>query len=1608
MSCAVQLALVCLLEEWGIKPHAVCSHSSGEVAAAFAAGALDLREAMACTYFRGLINADNVGTSKAEGAMAAIGLGPEEAQRYIDEAAAGKLVIACVNSPSSVTISGDRSGIDELLARFNAEGIFARKLKVQAAFHSHHMFALEKDYRAALSTHLHRGKRTFRDGVQFYSPVQGGLVDDATELGPEQWIRNMVQPVLFAQCFHKMVMSDPRADNGQPATPNIDVIIEVGPHGALAGPIRQCLAIPELKTLRIPYGSCLTRGENAVSTAQAMAGLLFAKGLDVDMAQVNFPGGGVGLRALSGLPSYPWSHTSRFWNESRISREHRFRKHPIHDLLGHRVPGLSGQMPVWRHVLRASEVPWTYDHVVQSNIVYPGSGYIAMAIEAIRQLHDEEEHRITGYSFRDVDILKAMIIPEDDDGVEVQLFLEPVDDNSLVEGWRRFHIYSATTQVDDWAEMAKGFISLEFAATAGSTQAGKPFAFKGTSRLGLGADMEAYPKKMSPKDLFKSLHAVGVNHGPRFQNLTRIRMADDTAFTTFDVADSEASMPHAFQQPHVIHPITLDAVFQSAYPTLSPEKRKLVGTAIPRHVKRLYISAAVSCEAGQSLRQYSSLLNCNRQGFEVSAAVLPDGGDGSSSPVIEVENMRFQSLGASGEDEDATTQEQLCLLTEWKESFTLNRHDLLKAKLQNVAPEEEKALAQEITRATYHLVHDALSQLTEEDIGDLDWHHKALYEWMLLLRRQADANELSSRSSRWATTSKGVKEMLYDKVQRASVHGALVVKVGRNMPGILRREIAPLELMLQDQLLYKFYQQALRFGRSTAHAAEVARAIAAEQPRARFLEIGAGTGGCTMPVLQALGGGDTGLPVQFEHYDFTDVSSGFFQAAKERFQAWDGLIDYKTLNIEEDVEVQGLLGSGSEPARYDVIVAAQVLHATKKLSHTLNNVRKLLKDGGRLILVETTRDTPDLTLIFGTVPGWWLSDEPERKHSPNVGLGDWDRILREAGFSGLDLNVWDSEDAGHRSLSCMVSTATAAPRVDFGSENLVLVYDDEDAAPPSEWCKELTTSLSDKTGLSVELSSLSELDATGKLCIFLSGLGGTPQKFDETKFEQIRRMIMFSKGILWVTTGSTMDCEMPDNAVHLGLMRTARIEDSSRVFASLDLDPAQSTWRAETQAIISRVFVAAMDKNKTPGTVDFEYAERNSQVLVPRLHRDQAENEAFLGEEAAASRVPELVRFMQKPEEEQGRVLRLHVDVPGLLDSVVFRDDAEARQPLPDGWVEIEPRAFGLNFRDIMVAMGKLDEPIQELGNECGGVVTCIGPGVPTGLELKAGDRVCALTLHGHFANRVRVPWTSVARIPDHVGFEEAASFVVVFVTAYCALLEAGRAEKGETVLVHAAAGGVGQACIVLAQNQGVEVFATVGSQEKRDFLRSTYGIPDDHIFSSRDASFVTDVLAATGGRGVDIVINSLAGRLLDESWNLLAPYGRFIEIGKKDIHSNKALGMEPFRKALSFVHVDIINLVDHKPQAAQRILQELVHMLGDKVITNIAPVTTFSLANIGRAFRVMQAGKHIGKIVIVPGPEDLVKVSSCPGFFLFFLCCPLPFVMAPPPLLVKSCLSVI
>ncbi|KAK5657389.1 hypothetical protein OQA88_2959 [Cercophora sp. LCS_1] len=1553
LSCAVQVALVQLLRFLDIAPAAVTGHSSGEVAAAFAAGALSLREAMACTYFRGLINAKHL-TSKGNqpGGMMAVGVGAAEAQPYLDGVTTGKAVVACVNSPSSVTLSGDLAAIDELEAKFTSQSVFARKLRVQAAFHSHHMLPLEDDYRVALQQHMDTSKpRGFTPGVLFVSPVTGKNVEDADALGPEHWVQNMTQPVLFAQSFHNMVAPDAQ-------TQNIDVVVEVGPHSALAGPIRQSLTgVEALKKLPVGYASCLERGKDAVRTVQTLSGFLAARAYPVSTARANNPGGGK-PKALGGLPTYPWNHAQRYWHEPRMSSTHRLRQFPAHDLLGSRLPGTSDYAPIWRHIIRAGELPWVHDHIVQGATVYPAAGFVAMAIEAMRQLHADEADRVSGYMLREVEILKALVIPESERGVEVQLFLEPASEKTLAFGKRMFRIYSAPAGAEGtWSEMARGTIAVEKATMS------ETCALLSTTSIHLDAK---HPRPMSPSTLYEALHAVGVNHGPSFQKLLDIRRGDGESASRFEVCDSAALMPYNTQQPHVIHPITLDAVFQAAYTTLSPEARKIVGGAVPTSIKALYISSAISSKPGDQLNAHARLLHHTRQGFDISLAVNDDGEQ--AKPLIEADTMRFTTVGGSegsegAEDSADSALSKICAFIDWTPSVSLNDPvSQFATQLQRPADAAEKAIGRDLVRASYHLVADAAAQLTPEDISNLEWHHQRLWTWMQVLLESAATDKLAPKSSRWAKATPGAKAMFLDRVAAGSTNGALAVRVGRQLVGIMRKQLAPLEIMLEGGLLYSFYREMLHFTESTAQLAAVATAMAAENPQLRILEIGAGTGGCTGPVLAALAaqnkGGVNAAP--FSRYDFTDISSGFFQTARERFADWGDLIHYTALNVEQDVAEQGF-----EEHSYDVIIAAQVLHATKSMAVTMRNVRRLLKDGGKLLLVETTRDTPDFHLIFGTLPGWWLSEEPERKLSPNMSLETWEPILKGAGFSGLDLNVWDCEDEEHKMMSMIMSTAIRENPPVHDSQ-VALVWDPA-TPPPSEWVSGLATSIAEATGAHPTMTDLANLDVKDKVCVFLSGLDG-PQKINGSNFPAIKTLVLASKGLLWVTTGSTIDCPNPENAMHTGFLRTVRVEYGTRRLASLDLDPARAPWDVGTQSIIAKILAASFDCAETNelGSHEFEFAERNGVILLPRVRRDVIENAAY----ANTPGEPEMKPFVQ--EESHARELKLEVLKPGLLDSIVFRDDEDANQPLAEGWVEVEPRAYGVNFRDVMGAMGQLDEK-QELGIESAGVITRVGPGAEA-RGLHVGDRVVALHLHGHVASRVRAPWTSVVALPEDMSYSEGAAIGIIFVTAYYSLFEAARLEPGESILIHAASGGVGQACIILSQWHGLDIYVTVGTPEKRAFIRDTYGIPDDRIFNSRDVSFAPAVMAATHQRGVDAVINSLSGSLLHESWGVLAVHGRFIEIGKKDIHRNMALDMSTFRKAASFMAVDVVQLVDYRGAVVHRVLKAVMELLRTKAIRNISPIVTYPMAEIGRALRNMQAGKHLGKIVVVPEKEDLVK----------------------------------
>lgn len=283
--------------------------------------------------------------------------------------------------------------------------------------------------------------------------------------------------------------------------------------------------------------------------------------------------------------------------------------------------------------------------------------------------------------------------------------------------------------------------------------------------------------------------------------------------------------------------------------------------------------------------------------------------------------------------------------------------------------------------------------------------------------------------------------------------------------------------------------------------------------------------------------------------------------------------------------------------------------------------------------------------------------------------------------------------------------------------------------------------------------------------------------------------------------------------------------------------------------------------------------------------------------------------------------------------------------------------------------MGQIPDSL--LGFEASGTVRRIGQGVT---KFKTGDRV---SLFGHGAHRTvhRSKADFCELIPEGLSFEEAATLPLVHGTAYYGLVQVARVKRGQSILIHAAAGGVGQAAIQLAKHFGMEIFVTVGSEEKRRLIREVYEIPNSHMFNSRDLSFAKAVRRMTNGRGVDVVLNSLSGEALRQTWYCIAPFGTFLEIGMKDILGNTGLDMRPFLQDATFAFFNLNHIEKDNPKLMAEIIQGTFDYLRRGITKPITPLTVYPISEVENAFRLMQTGKHVGKIALSYSDDDVVPV---------------------------------
>ncbi|KAI3300122.1 hypothetical protein DTO002I6_845 [Penicillium roqueforti] len=498
----------------------------------------------------------------------------------------------------------------------------------------------------------------------------------------------------------------------------------------------------------------------------------------------------------------------------------------------------------------------------------------------------------------------------------------------------------------------------------------------------------------------------------------------------------------------------------------------------------------------------------------------------------------------------------------------------------------------------------------------------------------------------------------------------------------------------------------------------------------------------------------------------------------------------------------------------------------------------------------------------------------------------------------------------------------------------------------------LSIALSDESGWQVSVRNFGEVNFSQKHLVLLQTGASSLRYLTEDVFEGLKKALLNARTVLWVYRTDSPDAQMT-----VGLTRTLRSETSARI-ATLGLVPDIKYPEKPIQAAIS----ALWPTDGTQPTKDLEFKAKGSELFVQRIVEDDSAN-SFIHNETHD------MTISTQPFSQPGRRFKIQIGSQGSLDSLYFVDDNPL--PLGDGQIELQVKANGLNFKDIVVSMGHLAQPY--IGIECSGVVSSVGSNVK---NFKVGQRVMAMP-EGCFSTYARCAATSATEIPADMSFEVAATVPVVFCTAYYSLFDLGHLQAGERVLIHAGAGGVGQAAIMLAQMIGADIFTTIGSLDKKQFLMAQYGIPEDRIFYSRDTSFARSIRRATGDVGVDVIVNSLAGELLRETWECLAPFGRFVEIGKADITKNTRLDMQPFEHNVIFSSVDLTKVGKSKPQLMKRILGDICRLIGDGSVHPVLPLSIYRISDIEKAFRTLQIGKSMGKIVVAPHEGDQVKAVA-------------------------------
>ncbi|KAL8697283.1 MAG: hypothetical protein Q9201_007202 [Fulgogasparrea decipioides] len=945
-------------------------------------------------------------------------------------------------------------------------------------------------------------------------------------------------------------------------------------------------------------------------------------------------------------------------------------------------------------------------------------------------------------------------------------------------------------------------------------------------------------KSLKPSDIYARFARGGLDFGPAFRNITAASAAEGYSTATVTVPDTAKMMPNKYESIYILHPGTFDACFQVTDFAASGGDLSRDDIHVPTFVKNIEMRHALFKTPGHNITVRASAARAH-SAFDpdIRASFSAFDTKPEGELLFEVEGLIVSKLPSQETDIGPLGERGLCYKMVWEPCIDLLKPEQYTQVFSgSLSSPDSTDQIQILERAAFYYIQRALESITLAETDHFPHHLQKLYSVLCALLEQGNRGGLPFQNLGWVECSEAAKQAFLANLEASDDSGRLVCTMGQKLATIFRGDTEPLSIMLQDNMLGTYYRGHPLNKRGNEIAASTLSTLAHQAPHMKIIELGAGTGAASMPILRALG-------TRFAHYDFTDISTGFFEGAKEEQAEWVGKISYRKLDIEHDPIAQGF-----EPESYDLVIAFNVLHATSNITVTLQNVRRLLRPGGKALISEITAQLSSTAVIFGTLPGWWLGEEPERRDGPFLNERQWDLALRRTGFGGLNRHVRVNGDGP--SLATVL-LASAEPEQEVNIPDISLVAS---RSPPEDTIiQSLRKLVHDRFCEQPPVEKLFEVVWDDRYTVIVALEDTTWLDLDAVALGRMKRAFQSARGILWVVRGARS--QIPIANMITGLARSIRSENAGLQLSTLDLDSGAFLSPTEVAGLIMQVAEFVFDSGRPKFVAEMEFSEMNGLLHIPRILGEKSKDDYVVRETRPP--VPELQPFIQ-----EGRPLKMKLGQIGLLDTVHFEGDRSLGLPLAKNEVEISVKAAGMNFQDVMISLGQIPF-YNDLGSECSGVVSAVGLEVS---DVKVGDHVCGM-VRGAYASSLRIDSTRIAVIPPDMPFSHAASIPAVFCTAQYALFDVGRICRGESILIHAAAGGVGQAAIMLAQNAGAEVFATVGSTEKRDLIMTTYGIAEDHIFSSRDTSFAKELMSMSKQRGVDVILDSTAGEILQQTW---------------------------------------------------------------------------------------------------------------------------------------------